>query len=187
MIIVRFFTTAIVLLILSSCNMASTVNFSKQQSNAAIENKIATMRQAKLSRDYKNCINDGRNLDNLAAKDMNNSLSLYHKSAQILVKCSNYLKKQIHFISKDVEMKNFALGIQNFVKSGDLVNARINFEIFKKEFDKDLMFLDGSSFISNMELLLNYKNPKDELNLAMINANNRLKTELKRAWHWSKK
>ena len=49
------------------------------------------------------------------------------------------------------------------------------------------MYPDGSSFTSNIELILNYKNEVDELNLAMINANPKLKNELKRAWYWSKK
>ena len=49
------------------------------------------------------------------------------------------------------------------------------------------MYFDGSSFISNMELLVNYQEPKGEINLAMINANKKLKNELKRSWYWSKK
>ena len=49
------------------------------------------------------------------------------------------------------------------------------------------MYPDGSDFISNIEILVNYQDPKKELNLAMVNANKKIKNELKRAWHWSKK
>ena len=69
----------------------------------------------------------------------------------------------------------------------DLMQANAYLEVFKSKFNKDLMYPDGSSFTSNIELILNYKNEVDELNLAMINANPKLKNELKRAWYWSKK
>ena len=171
---------------LTSCNMAETMQMSKSK-NAAIENRVASINQANLTRNYQKCIDDGRKLDVLASQDATNGKSLYHKSAQILTKCHSIINNKSHFITQENEMKNFALGIQNFVKSGNLIKAKNNLKLFKSTFDKDLMYFDGSSFISNMELLVNYKEPKGELNLAMINANKRLKNELKRSWYWSKK
>ena len=171
---------------LTSCNMAETMQLSKK-TNPAIANRVAYINQANLTRNYQKCIDDGRKLDVLASQDLTNSKSLYHKSAQILSKCHSIIINNKHFVTKENEMKNFALGIQNFVKSGNLNKARENLKLFKNTFDKDLMYSDGSSFISNMDLLVNYKEPKGELNLAMINANKKLKNELKRSWYWSKK
>ena len=170
---------------LTSCNMAETMQMSKSK-NAAIENRVASINQANLTRNYQKCIDDGRKLDVLASQDATNGKSLYHKSAQILTKCHSIINNKSHFVTQENEMKNFALGIQNFVKSGNLNKAKENLKIFKNIFDKDLMYPDGSSFISNMELLVNYKDQKGELYLAMTNANKKLKNELKRSWYWSK-
>lgn len=182
----RFLTIVFLGISLTSCNMAETMQLSKSK-NTAIENRIVSINQANLTRDYQKCVEDGRKFDVLASQHSTNSKSLYHKSAQILTKCKNIITNNNHFVTKENEMKNFALGIQNFVKSGNLIEARVNLNLFKNTFDKDLMYSDGSSFISNMELLVNYKEPKGELNLAMINANKKLKNELKRSWYWSKK
>ena len=173
--ILTFVCTAISL---TSCNMVETLSQTKPSKNHAIENRIASINQANITRTYQECVDDGIRIDALASQNIKNSISLFHKSASILVKCNDNLKNQNHFISKEVEMKNFALGIQNFVKSGDLSQANAYLEIFKSKFDKDLMYPDGSSFTSNIELILNYKNEVDELNLAMINANPN-KNELK--------
>ena len=172
---------------LASCNMVETLSQNKPSKNYAIENKIVSINQANLTRSYQECIKDGKKIDALASQNIKNSISLFHKSARVLVKCNDTLKNQNHFISKEDQMKNLALGIQNFVKSGDLKQANIYLEVFKNKFNKDLMYPDGSSFTSSIELILNYKNEVDELNLAMINANPKLKNELKRAWYWKKK
>ena len=92
-----------------------------------------------------------------------------------------------HLVSEEKQMKNFALSIQNFLKSGNINQARLKLKTFKNKFNKGLMYPDGSDFISNIEILVNYQDPKKELNLAMVNANKKIKNELKRAWHWSKK
>ena len=187
MLLYRLIIIAVAGISLASCNMVQTLSQSKQYENKAIENKIASINQGHLTRSYQKCVEDGKEIDALASQNTKNSISLFHKSASILVKCNEILKNQNHFISKEVEMKNFALGIQNFVKSGNLSQASTYLEVFKSKFDKDLMYPDGSSFTSNMELILNYKNEVNEFNLAMINANPKLKNEIKRAWYWSKK
>ena len=83
-------------------------------------------------------------------------------------------------------MKNFALSIQNFIKAGDIENGKKNLIKFKKIFDKDLTYKDGSSFIENIETLLNYSNPENNLNSALINNSKIIKSELRRIQYWSK-
>ena len=181
----RFLITVSLGMVLASCNMAETIQLSKSK-NTVIENRIENINQANLTRNYNQCVEDGRKLDNLASQNKANNKSLYHKSAQILIKCKNIIDSKDHFVSTENEMKNFALGIQNYIKAGNLNDARKNLKLFKNTFDKDLMYPDGSSFVSNMELLVNYKETKGDLSLAMINANTKLKNELKRSWYWSK-
>ena len=171
---------------LASCNMAETLQLSKNK-NTVIENRITSINQASLTRDYQKCVEDGKKIDHLASLDMVNSKSLFYKSANILTKCEEMITNNNHLVSEENQMKNFALSIQNFLKSGNISQARLKLKVFKNKFNKDLMYPDGSDFISNIEILVNYQEPKKELNLAMVNANKKIKNELKRAWYWSKK
>ena len=182
----HFLTIIIATFGLTSCNMANTLKLSGRD-NSAIENKIASLNQAAITRDYQKCVEDGKKLDHLASQDMINSQSLLYKSANILTKCEEIISNNNHLVNEENHMKNFALSIQNFLKSGNVRQARTSLKTFKNKFKKDLMYPDGSSFISNIEILVNYQETKNELNLAMVDANKKIKNELKRAWHWSKK
>ena len=182
----RFLITVALGISLASCNMAERLQLSKNK-NTAIENRITSINQASLTRNYQKCVEDGKKIDHLASQDMVNSKSLFYKSANILTKCEEMIGNNNHFVSEENRMKNFALSIQNFLKSGNINQARLKLKTFKNKFNKGLMYPDGSDFISNIEILVNYQDPKKELNLAMVNANKKIKNELKRAWHWSKK
>jgi len=182
----HFITIIIATFSLASCNMADTLKLSGRD-NSAIGNKIASLKQAAITRDYQKCVEDGKKLDNLASQDIINSQSLLYKSANILTRCEEIIRNNNHLVNEANHMKNFALSIQNFLKSGNVRQARTSLKTFKNKFQKDLMYPDGSSFIPNVEILVNYQEPKKELNLAMVNANKKIKKELKRAWHWSKK
>ena len=121
----------------------------------------------------------------LRAKD--NSISLYSKSAEILSKCDQIVGNYNAIITQDQRMKNYALSIQNYLKSGRLKVASLKLEDFKNKFDRDLIYSDGSSFIKNTEAILDIANEKKGLDLEMTNSNRKIKSELKRIWHWSKK
>ena len=182
----HFLTIIIATLGLTSCNMAETLKLSSRD-NSSIENKILLLKQDKITRNYQKCVEDGKKIDYLASQDIVNSKSLFYKSANILNKCEEIISNNNHLVNEEKRMKNFALSVQNFLKSGNISQARLKLKTFKNKFNKDLMYPDGSSFISNIEILVNYQEPKKELNLAMVNANKKIKNELKRAWHWSKK
>ena len=83
---------------LASCNMVETLSQNKPSKNFAIENKIVSINQANLTRSYQECIKDGKKIDVLASQNIKNSISLFHKSARVLVKCNDTLKNQNHFI-----------------------------------------------------------------------------------------
>ena len=72
-------------------------------------------------------------------------------------------------------------------KSGRLKVASRSLEQFKNKFNKDLIYPDGSSFTRNAESILDFSNDKGSLNLEMTNNNQKIKSELKRAWYWIKK
>ena len=83
-------------------------------------------------------------------------------------------------------MQNYALSIQNYLKAGNLKLASNNLGKFKNKFSKDLIYSDGSSFIENMDTVLDFSNEKNGLDIAIKNSNKKIKSELKRAWYWSK-
>ena len=85
-------------------------------------------------------------IDALASQNIKNSISLFHKSARILVKCNDTLKNQKHFISKESNEKS-RFRHSKFCKSGDLKQSYVYLAVFKNKFNKDLMYPDGSSFI----------------------------------------
>ena len=139
------------------------------------------------SREYDRCVDEGHFFDKKASDSKDNSISLYSKSADILSKCDQLIGDYNTIVSKDQRMKNYALSIQNYLKSGRLKVASLKLEDFKNRFDRDLIYSDGSSFIKNTEVILDIGNEKKGLDLEMINSNRKIKSELKRIWHWSKK
>ena len=102
-------------------------------------------------------------------------------------KCDQIIGNYNTIITQDQRMKNYALSIQNYLKSGRLKVASLKLEDFKNKFDRDLIYSDGSSFIKNTEAILDIANEKKGLDLEMNNSNRKIKSELKRIWYWSKK
>ena len=139
------------------------------------------------TREYDKCVDEGYFFDQKASDSRDNAISLYSKSAEILSKCEQLIGDYSTIITKDQRMKNYALSIQNYLKSGRLKVASSKLEDFKSKFDRDLIYSDGSSFIKNTEAILDIANEKKGLDLEMTNSNRKIKSELKRIWHWSKK
>ena len=167
-------------LILASCNITN------DYKNAKIETVIENVKQSNSLRTYDECLNDGYEFDNLASSKKDQAISLYNKSAKILTDCDELIEGNSYLVNNEDRMKNFALSIQNFIKAGDIENGKKNLIKFKKIFDKDLTYKDGSSFIENIETLLNYSNPENNLNSALINNSKIIKSELRRIQYWSK-
>jgi hypothetical protein len=82
-------------------------------------------------------------------------------------------------------MRNYALGVQNHFKGGDVVKARANLEKFKATFaDKDLYYADGSSFVDTMEILLGLRDYTALGEFSVANVNSTVKSELRRVRYW---
>lgn len=173
-------------LALTSCQTFNDLGLMKS-TNKAIINAQSHQNFLNSSREYKNCIDEGYFFDKKASESKDNSLSLYLKSADILSKCDLILGDYNTIVSEEQRMKNSALSIQNYLKSGKLKVASRSLEEFKNKFNKDLIYADGSSFTKNTESILDFSNEKSGLDLEMINNNQKIKAELKRAWYWIKK
>ena len=139
------------------------------------------------TREYDRCVDEGHFFDKKASDSKDNSISLYSKSAEILSKCDQIVGNYNTIITQDQRMKNYALSIQNYLKSGRLKVASLKLQEFKKRFKRDLVYSDGSSFIANVESILDFSNEKNSLELELTNNNKRIKNELRRAWYWKTK
>jgi hypothetical protein len=81
-------------------------------------------------------------------------------------------------------MRLNALAVVNFVKSGDLSSAQSAFDGFKVRFvQQDLVFADYTSFVDTATALLQPNLSARQV--AMLNINPTLKSELARKRQWS--
>lgn len=168
---------------LTSCKTLTTM-VNSGSSSIAHTQQVAKLQNQ--TREYNSCVSDGLMFDSKAAISKENSQSLYGKSANILSKCDEILGNYNITVNEELRMQNYALSIQNYLKAGNLKLASNNLNKFKNKFSKDLIYSDGSSFIENMDTILDFSNEKNGLDVAIKNSNRKIKSELKRAWYWLK-
>ena len=174
----NFLLVGITSLSLMSCNIID------NQQSAFIETKLQDVKLSNDIRNYTSCIEDGRNFDRIAATKNEEADSLYNKRAKILSDCDLLIKGNPYMINEVERMQNIALSIQNYIKAGNLIQASLNLKDYKNTFEKDLIYPDGSSFVENVESILDFSNEKNSLELELTNNNKKIKNELRRAWYW---
>ena len=168
---------------LTSCKTITSMG-SSNGSTIAHTQQVAKLQNQ--SREYHSCVSDGLMFDTKALTNKGNSQSLYKKSASILSKCDEILGDYNVTVNEELRMQNYALSIQNYLKSGNLRLASIKLDKFKDKFNKDLIYSDGSSFTENVDTVLDFSNEKNGLDIGIKNSNKKIKSELKRAWYWLK-
>lgn len=110
----------------------------------------------------------------------------YLASARVLESCEANLGPEAAQIAQEERMQAYALGIQNYLKGGDLAAARANLESFQSAFPgHDLYLADGSSFIATMEVLLGVRDRANIAEVTVVNVGEPLKGELRRARYWT--
>ena len=166
---------------LVSCNITS------DNKNARIETSIKNVKITSTLRSYNQCIDDGKSFDSLAATKNEEAASLYNKSAKILHDCDFIIRNNLYMVEENERMKNSALSIQNYIKAGNLIQASLNFKDFQNNFDKDLTYRDGSSFVENIQTILTHNSPNKSVTFALVNNSRSIRKELKRINYWSKK
>lgn len=110
----------------------------------------------------------------------------YLASAHVLEGCEADLGTAAAQIAQEERMRAYALGIQNYLKGGDLSAARTNLESFQSAFPgQDLYLADGSSFIATMEVLLGIRDRANLAEITVANVSEPLKGEIRRARYWT--
>lgn len=149
----------------------------------AIGSRVETFENITAVREYRQCNNDAMVVDQSARQE--NAPARYVKSAQLIAKCEAGLGERASLVPVEERMRNYALGVQNHFKGGDVVQARGNLEKFKTTFaDKDLYYADGSSFVDTMEILLGLRDYTALGEFSVANVNSVVKSELRRVRYW---
>ncbi len=151
--------------------------------NEGIGFREARFAEISAMRDYRACQEEAIEFDELARSS--GDTAKYRKSADIASGCEAGLGPEAANVAVQERMQGYALGIQNYLKAGELDKASANLQKFKKAFpDKDLYYADGSSFTETMEILLGQRDESDLAPFARLNVNAALKDELRRARYW---
>ena len=134
-------------------------------------------------RSYRQCRDEALTLDSQARKS--GSLGRYLASAQLLERCEADLGPNLGKIATEERMRAYAVSIQNYAKAGDIKTARSRLAAFRTAFPgHDLYFADGASFVATMEVLLGMRDRKAVAKFALLNVNDTVKAELRRAYYW---
>ena len=175
----------IIIITLTSCSLIS-CNIISNNKNARIETSIQNVKISNTLRSYNKCIDDGKSFDLLAASKKEEADSLYNKSAKILNDCDDLIQNNLYVVNETERMKIAALSIQNYIKAGNIIQASMNFQKFQNNFNTDLIYKNGSSFIENVESILVHNDANISGNFALINNSKVIRSELNRINYWSK-
>ena len=158
-------------------------NFATADIYPAIGSRVANFENITAVREYRQCNADALEVDHSARQE--NAPARYIKSAQLIAKCEAGLGERASLVPVEERMRNYALGVLNHFKGGDVVQARANLEKFKTTFaDQDLYYADGSSFVDTMEILLGLRDYTALGEFSVANVNSKVKSELRRVRYW---
>ena len=146
----------------------------------------ARFEQLSMMRDYRQCRDEGLELDRKARAS--GAVGTYLASARVLEKCETGLGPDAAGIAVDERMRAYALSVQNYFKGADVEHARENFDKLKQRFPgHDFYYPDGTSYIVTMEALLGRKESWTFGEFSALNINDSLKSEMRRVLYWKNK
>jgi hypothetical protein len=132
---------------------------------------------------YQTCHDEAMMLD--ASARQRGSASAYLTSAKVMADCDRMLAEAGDLVAGEERMRLSALSIINYIRGGDVDQARVGLDGFKRSHpDQDLYFADGSSFIASVEALLGRTETMQYGAFSTLNVNAELKRELRRMHHW---
>jgi len=135
---------------------------------------------------FETCRDEGLTLDSQARSRA--SAGAFLNSARVLDGCGVNLGSAASAVPKPERMRVHALAVLNYFKGGEVEQARRTFEGFKATYpDDDLYFGDGSSYTETTEVLLGRADPISFGRFAVLNVNDRVKSEMRRLNHWKDK
>ena len=150
-------------------------------SAAAVDYRYERFADMQVKANYDACRKTAFALD----KDAGADASRFLASAEKFESCELMLGDAGSIIDRDMRLKAIAMGVQNYIKGGDIAKARTMLEQFEQVANgADLLYPDSTSFFASMYVLLNAPRNKNALQLASQNAKGEIKDEIRRAWYW---
>lgn len=135
-------------------------------------------------RDWRSCRDEAAGLDRQAHDEA--SPARYLASAKLLEKCEADVGPDAK-VTADERMRAYALGVQNYLKGGDIPKARETLDHLKTAFPgADFYYANGSSFIDTMEFLTGERDRATVGVLGVSNVDEGFKSELRRAQYWKR-
>lgn len=151
------------------------------EATSAVDYRYERFQVIKLKADYDDCRKTAFALDKGPGANSSQLLA----SAKKFESCELMLGKSGNVIDRDMRLKAIAMGVQNYIKGGNLSKARTMLDQFENIADgADLLYPDSTSFVASMRVLLNANSEKSAIRLATLNAKSELKEEIRRAWYW---
>ena len=167
---------------LSACNMTMGGAGDPAEGIGYRQARFAEMSVMKAWRD---CRDQALSLDH-QARDAGQP-ARYLASAKAMASCEANAGPEIAALNTEERMRASAVISLNYLKGGDIEQARASFENFKVHFrGRDLLFADGSSYSETMDMLLGLSEPKSVGALSIANVNPELKSELRRVRYWER-
>ena len=164
---------------ITACN---TLNGNQEQAEG-IGYRTARFEEITAMREYRECADQAIQLDEQAR--MTKSAAKYLASANLITKCEASIGPDAADVAVEERMRTYGLSIQNYLKGGDIVQARANLQNFEQAFpNNDLYFADGTSFTETMSALLGQEPDASMGQYSMLNVNNDLKSEMRRVNYW---
>jgi hypothetical protein len=143
----------------------------------------ARFQEISAMRNYRGCVDDALKVSDQAKAS--GQPGGYRTSAKILEKCESDLGPEANTLAQEERMRNYAVGIINYIKAGDIQDAQVNLETFKKSFDgHDLYMPNGASFIDTVTLLTAKRDDATPQQMAMMNVSSDLRAEIQRVRFW---
>ena len=167
--------------VLASVALAACQPLTTSGSSSAVDYRYERFTEIQETANYNQCRKTAFSLDREAGFDNSKFLA----SAKKFEKCELSISGGESLIDKETRLKTIAMGVQNFIKGGDLTSARRMLEHFETVADgHDLYYTDSASFVDSMSVLLNASQDKSSIKLASQNAKGAIKDEIRRVWYW---
>ncbi len=143
----------------------------------------ARFQEISAMREYRACVDDALKVAEQARTS--GQAGGYQASAKLLERCESNLGPEASTLATEERMRNYGLGIINYIKAGDIQKAQINLETFKRSFDgHDLYLPNGASFIDSVTLLTSKRDDASPQEMAMMNVSSTLRAEIQRVRFW---
>lgn len=137
-------------------------------------------------RDWQSCRDEAVGLDRQAHDEA--SPARYMAAAKLAEKCESDIGPEaVAKIPADERLHAYALGVQDYLKGGDVPKAREMLDRLKAAYPRaDLYYANGASFIDTMEFLTGERDRNAVGALGVANVDDDFKAEIRRAQYWKR-